>query len=475
MPGQYSEEFARYWHDDFNKSHLDNLKEIDGNVLLFDVLRDIWTGVIRKNNTYVMDPVDGLHFVANIPIHEVPAEADSQLRAGDQVYNYKHEDFLDLWKEHVDTFVEIASSKFEHVILNKHYLATHRVKSGRKFLEGNFANIDSDDFSTVNNLLEEMYSYLSSFENVRVNTISRSLMLTGRHVPLFGPFPRHFVPEANALFAENLRSYLLGKRYIQGNKFISTSLERIRLHEDLIEEADGLRASLERASGERDTERAEAGRLRFEVERLSFQFEQVSADRGHADATIAQVTSERDAIRADVERLAAERGHHDAVLAQITGERDASRAEIGRLSAERGHADALLAQATSDRDATHIELRRLADEMGHAEALLAEAARERDVARGEIEQITAERNHFEAALAQATSERDAIRAEVERLAAERGRHDIVLAQITSERDAMQADLRQMTADRIIKNDKSWYLHLLRKFKLQIILLPLILV
>ncbi|WP_146221856.1 hypothetical protein [Methylobacterium sp. B4] len=68
IPGNYSEEFARYWHDDFNKSHLDNLKEMGGNVLLFDVLRDIWTGVIRKNNTYVMDPVDGLHFVANIPI-----------------------------------------------------------------------------------------------------------------------------------------------------------------------------------------------------------------------------------------------------------------------------------------------------------------------------------------------------------------------------------------------------------------------
>lgn len=233
IPNHYSEEFGRYWHDDFNKSHLDNLKEMDGNVLLFDILRDIWTGVIRKNNTYVMDPVDGLHFVANIPLDQIPEEADSQLRAGDQVYNYKHEDFLDIWKEHVDTFVDVARENFEHVILNKHYLATHRATNGKKLVVGKFANIDSDDFSDVNNLLEEMYSYLSTFEFVRINTISRSLMLTGRHVPLFGPFPTHFVPEANALFAENLRSYLLGKQYIQGNKFIATSLDRIRIHEDL--------------------------------------------------------------------------------------------------------------------------------------------------------------------------------------------------------------------------------------------------
>lgn len=455
IPSVFPVEFARYWHDDFNKSHLDNLLEHKANVLIFDVVRDIWTGIIRKNQTYVMDPVDGMHFVGQLPWGALSDEANAQLRAGDQVYNYKHEDFFDLWKEHVDIFIAIAGNKFEHIFLNKHYFATHRVRSGKRAIEGIFGNVDSDDFAQVNNILEDMYAYLSGFSVLKINTISRSLMLTGRHVPMVGPFPTHFVHESNALFAENFRSQLLRKSYIQGSKFIATALDRVKAHEDLLIEVDQLRELVAHVSRERDDACSQNRHLKSEVERLNAQPDLISVERNQFEAAHTQVVSERDAIRAEVERLSAERRHLEAIHAQTASERDTALAVKERLSAERGHIDALFAQTAGERDLANSEIAQLKAEQGHLEATIAQISSQLDLANSEIDQLKAKQGHLEATVAQVSSEREVARAEVERLEGTRVHLEAGLAQVSAERNAAQIELRQIVAERIIRNDRSW--------------------
>ncbi|MFW7266859.1 DUF6270 domain-containing protein [Gluconacetobacter sp. Hr-1-5] len=330
MDHDFPSELTRYWQDDFRKNHLRELEEADDDILIFDITRDIFCAVYEiEAFSYVIDPmsVEGILFKHN------PIFNDEKIKSAIGKYikrfDFNDEAYFDAWKFYFDNFVHMAQ-KFDKIILNKIYF-TNKVAShsNEMFGDGNYT-------SSVNAFLDTAYEYIKrNYSNIIINEVPRNVLMTGHDVSWDGPWYTHFIPEATALFSENVREIILGDRYKKGGIFIKYAIDGAKKREDLSRNSKNLISERDALAEERDALRGYLGEATQQRDALA---EERDALRGY----LGEATQQRDA-------LAEERDALRSYLAEATQQRDAITAQLHAIATERDALHAYFAEATTAR------------------------------------------------------------------------------------------------------------------------------
>lgn len=483
LDDRYSPDIARYWHDDFRKSHFHEVFSSDADVLVFDITRDVFCRVFEMGDlSYVIDPMSVKGIVWN---NDNIDEAKISQTIGREYkpIGFTDDIYFEIWKFMFDVFAEHAN-KFERIILNRIYFT-------EKLASQNAASFgDASYVSIVNEFLDRAYDYIrENHKRIMISTVPRKLLISGLNVNWGGPTYTHFISEATSMYAENIRKLIFGEAYVSGEVFIKKALIRAKQHEDLarahqansaeletvVRERDALRGSFAEAEGERERLSATLGHTFGELEAIRGRFVEVEGQRDHLAVRLDVATGERDAFQArqaEIEsrrdnltaelsvvtsgrdilqnrliEIEGQRNRLAAELAAMVGERDVARSRIIELEAERDHRAGEMHAMTGERDALGA---RLSEAEGYRDQLAAElgiVGRERDELRGRLAEAEGRHSHSAAELGVAAGERDGLRA---RLSEVEERYDLMVAKLDAmmnERDALRVRMTEVEAHR----------------------------
>ncbi|WP_157235118.1 DUF6270 domain-containing protein [Methylosinus sp. LW4] len=484
-------QFLTYLVNDAKKLHLPNLLEIDAELLIFDITRDLRTGVIALSETqFVIDPLEGVNIIEGLTPETMNEEVfDKIFKGGERIsFHANWARFFPLWKRAFARSIEILSRKFSRLVLLEHYFTckVNGVPYTYDFAPG--------AAETANIALEKMYDFARSFDCVSFVSLPRKLFITGREVPWGGPSDTHYLPEVYLLYAEKTAQLLFRDREDGSRAIIDQLFLRAAERDDLIrqiqaltaerdqlatanaafagardaalEERDEMRAGLEGAADDRLTPSDDHTPATTEndaafVERESAAIEArvIRAERDAAVAEKAAAVAERALALYEKEAMRRER---DAALAdyeRIMGENVAMAAEWNKETHEkeamRAERDAAIANAeaiAADRDRIMSENAAMAAEWSK-EAHEKEAMRvERDTARADAYAFAADRDRVLAESAALLVERDRASSEIDEIIA---RLEAALAHseaLAAERDRLAAEKAALISERDYARD-----------------------
>ncbi|WP_238242004.1 DUF6270 domain-containing protein, partial [Methylobacterium isbiliense] len=238
VDSDFPPELIRYWQDDFKKNHINEIVENKSNILVFDITRDIFCRVMEiEYLSYVIDPmsIQGVLW-SNDNVND--SKVDSVLGKICKRLSFVDDEYFELWKFFFDLFANSVRS-FDKIILNRMYFVD-RIASEQ---DGQFG--DPIYVNNVNNFLDNAYYYIKSkHSHIAINTIPRSLFLTGTKVSWGGPTYTHVIPEATSMFSENILKIILGQEHQSGDIYIKNSIIRAKQHEDTIRSYQTIAAEL---------------------------------------------------------------------------------------------------------------------------------------------------------------------------------------------------------------------------------------
>jgi Family of unknown function (DUF6270) len=385
-------DFAGYWLDDFSKHHRDEAFGSDGDILVFDITRDIFCTVLELEDfCYVLDPMsvkdlmwygDSLsHEIINAAIGKAPRRINS-LDAG----------YFEIWKYYFDAFVKSAR-RFDKLILNKLYF-TNRLALQEHAQFGDIVYVEK-----VNAFLDNAYEYIEkTYDNIHINSISRHFMMSGAEVPWGGPTHTHYISEAIALLSENLRSIIMGPTYMKGTIFFDKAIDRAKKHEDILRQFHGVCAERDRLAASNEESMAEKERFAARLAEAELHRDQFAAERDHRLSELQQATEENNALRSQLaafelqrDGLIAVREELASALQRVIGEKEAFQSQLAQAERQR---DGLIA----DREELASGLERAIAEKEAFQSRLAQAELQRDgliADRDDLsEQLQARRNVF---------------------------------------------------------------------------------
>ncbi|CAN2535538.1 hypothetical+protein [Methylocapsa aurea] len=459
-------EFLTYFVNDAKKLHLPNLLEIDAELLIFDLTRDLRAGILALDeNQFVLDPLEGIGIVEGLTPETMNQEIFEKAFKDSERISF-HADwrrFFPLWKRSFARMIEILSTKFSHIMLLEHYFTSkvNGVPYTYDFAPG--------AAETCNIALEKMYDFARGFESISFVSLPRKLFITGREVPWGGPSDTHYLPEVYLLYAEKIAQQTFRNREDGSQAIIDQLFDRAAERDHLIVQIQSLTeerdqrttenaifcAERDQASSEREEMRAErdaavsdslafaADRDRIAVENAAFLAERDIALR-ERDAVLARL----DLALANSHAFAADRGRIVAENAAFLAERDLAFREKEEMRAERDAAVTHSLAFAADRDRiaaeSDAERDRLIREKDEIEARL-------DAALSHCHAFAADRDRI---AAESAVERDAAFAERDRLAMENAAHLAArelaareIDEIIARLDAALAHGEELTADR----------------------------
>ncbi|TDX62230.1 hypothetical protein EDE12_111137 [Methylosinus sp. sav-2] len=465
-------EFLTYLVNDAKKLHLPNLLEMDAELLIFDLTRDLRSGVVALSETqFVIDPLEGVHILEGLTPETMNQDVfDKVFKGGERIsFHANWARFFPLWKRAFARSIEILSRKFSRLVLLEHYFTckVNGVPYTYDFAPGaaEMANV----------ALEKMYDFARSFDNISFISLPRKLFITGREAPWGGPSDTHYLPEVYLLYAEKTAQLLFperedGSRAIIDQLFLraaerddlivqiqALTEERDRLATDnaafaaardaALEERDEMRARLEGAADDTLTPRddhapatAENDADFVECESATIETRVIRAERDAALAEKAAAVAERALALYEREAMRRERDAAVADRDRILGENAAMAAEWSKEAHEkeamRAERDAAIANAeafAADRDRI----------MGENAAMAAEwskEAHEKEAMRAERDQAVADAHAFAA-------DRDRVLAESTALLVERDRASSEIDEIIAQLEAALAHSEELAAER----------------------------
>jgi hypothetical protein len=422
--------FLTYLVNDAKKLHLQNLLETDAEVLVFDITRDLRSGVVALSETqFVIDPLEGINILEGLTPETMNQEVfDKVFKGGERIsFHANWARFFPLWKRAFARSIEILSKKFSRLVLLEHYFTckVNGVPYTYDFAPGaaEMANI----------ALEKMYDFARSFDCVSFVSLPRKLFITGREAPWGGPSDTHYLPEVYLLYAEKTAQLLFPDREDGSRAIIDQLFLRAAERDDLILQIQALTAERDQLATDnaafaaaRDAALAERDEMRARLE-------------GAADDTLtprddhAPTAAENDADLVEQESATIE-------TRVIRAERDAALAEKAAAVAERALALYEREAMRRERDAAVVDRDRILGENAAMAAEWSKEAHEKEAMRAERDKAVADAHAFAA-------DRDRVLAESAALLVERDRASGEIDEIIGQLEAALAHSEELAAER----------------------------
>ncbi|BBU63614.1 hypothetical protein MSC49_35490 [Methylosinus sp. C49] len=423
-------QFLTYLVNDAKKLHLQNLLETDAEVLVFDITRDLRSGVVALSETqFVIDPLEGINILEGLTPETMNQEVfDKVFKGGERIsFHANWARFFPLWKRAFARSIEILSKKFSRLVLLEHYFTckVNGVPYTYDFAPGaaEMANI----------ALEKMYDFARSFDCVSFVSLPRKLFITGREAPWGGPSDTHYLPEVYLLYAEKTAQLLFPDREDGSRAIIDQLFLRAAERDDLI----------------------------LQIQALTAERDQLATDNAAFAAARDAALAERDEMRARLEGAADDtltpRDDHAATAAEndadlveqvsatietrvIRAERDAALAEKAAAVAERALALYEREAMRRERDAAVVDRDRILGENAAMAAEWSKEAHEKEAMRAERDKAVADAHAFAA-------DRDRVLAESAALLVERDRASGEIDEIIGQLEAALAHSEELAAER----------------------------
>lgn len=229
--------YAKYIAEDASKHHRDEI-DAGGSALIFDISRDIFTGVVRCGESFISHP-NQLPMLSDVTELGGPVDLDT-LFAG-RTYNeidLYSDDFFDLWRAATDAFITRYRERYERLVCILFYRSS-RSAWGHPDHDGFAHPFDAATLAKENALLERMGRVIAGYDCVTVLDLPQRYAFSGGTVP-YGQAPMHFSPELHALAAEWLRAILNPGDPRQGRSLVEQAFKRFVGFERAVRHRDAL-------------------------------------------------------------------------------------------------------------------------------------------------------------------------------------------------------------------------------------------
>lgn len=244
-------EFANYFVNDAGGKHFAELKcrsPEDERVFVFDVTRDVFTGVVEiEPGVWVMDPVDAISMVEGLTTETMSAEILAEIcrdNAGRLSAVRNWDEWFPVWKAAFKTFAATIEGQYERTLIAEIYPTLERYDTVAVFYAVNIAE--------MNERLGHMYRWIRENFDFEWIGVPRDRAITGATgVPYGGPTPTHFIAETHGLFAMDfIRTLNNGfgdnhPKFDPVRPLVDQAFERARLHEQGLEEIARLKTQIE--------------------------------------------------------------------------------------------------------------------------------------------------------------------------------------------------------------------------------------
>lgn len=298
--------YANYFLNDAASSHqaeLNNQNPANENVFLFDITRDMFTGVVElEPDCWIMDPTQAISIVEGLTHENMSPQILDELCRGPVRRVSPLDDwetFFPLWQKAFRKFADRVTSQYERVMIARIFTTDLRYDSSTPFYKSHVA--------PTNARLEEMYPWIEANFDFEWVTVPRDRAITGKTgVPYGGPTATHFLAETHSLFAHDFLRVLKSRR---GDNvasldpytlLIEQAFDRARQHEEALEDIKRLEGQIEELENQLALTRTTADRTREE------------ATAAHEAARVAG--HDRDQALARIDALQARIAAQDAVL-----------------------------------------------------------------------------------------------------------------------------------------------------------------
>jgi hypothetical protein len=311
-----SPDVESYILDDLRKSHIAEIRSRDSDVLVFELLRDIFTGVVRLGDSWIANPCELFGFPGSAPIFPVEGGpgATLGLEIAPDALSFRDDDFLDVWR--------VAFGQFrDQVILPRLRQGGRVILFETTLTKRSFGFavpwVPDDGYADrANAVLAAMTGEVRRVPGIEVLTIPEALRVTAPDVYWGGPFYTHYIAEAYAFASDQLAAMLLGPT-ARGDASIAASLCRAQAQLDST-------LQLTAAAAERDAAQAETMILKADLAAARAALDKAEAARRQQDDTLASMLAEREAshaeravLQADLAAARHARAEDEAVRLQV--------------------------------------------------------------------------------------------------------------------------------------------------------------
>lgn len=206
-----SGEYVKYITREITGDHLREIVSLDGDILLFDLTRDIHMGVMKiAVDRFISNPWDARGIVDGLPV-DMDFD-DEKVRnifgyGGDGFFSWheNHDAFMDLWKNHYSRFIELIRQKYPTFRLIKFYFTNRLVG------ENDILFSDGLREFAINNVLRKMYEFSDSLGVDSIDVDEKYFLSDEDGLMAWGgPNNTHYIDETYALIVDGVNQSIMG-------------------------------------------------------------------------------------------------------------------------------------------------------------------------------------------------------------------------------------------------------------------------